>query len=364
MKFLPDQFFRLVTARVGAKLQYVLALCLLGLSACSTAFAIEQSIPFVRLSVEQGLSQVAVTTIVQDHAGFLWIGTQEGLNRYDGYEFIPFVPAPGEDASALQGWIETLLVADDGALWVGTKGKGLIRVDLVTGTLKHFRHDPENPDSLTSNRVWALFQDQLGAVWVGSDRGLNHISTLNWRIRHINLDGIGAADPGSVRVTSIAQNAAGYLWIATDGNGLVRLEPTSGQMLRFQRDGEGSTGLAEDRISKVFVDHKDRVWVGAYNGSLYRLDQGGYLLISLGQRLAEGSALAMGTIRDIYQDQAGRVWIGSDAGLGQWCDENQRFVHYIKNETDPRSLSDDRVTTLFQDSGGVLWVGTFGGLNK
>ena len=364
MKLLPSQVDKGTTPRMAIWPKWILVFLFLGVSACSTASAVEQSIPFARLSIENGLSQAAVTAIVQDHSGFLWIGTQEGLNRYDGYEFNPFVPAPGEDASTLQGWIETLLVADDGALWVGTKGQGLIRVDLVTGTLKHFRHDPENPDSLTSNRVWAIFQDQLGAVWVGSDRGLNHISTSQWRVRHIELDGIGATNPGSIRVTSIAQNAAGYLWIATDGNGLVRLEPASGQMLRFQRDGEGSGGFAEDRISKVFVDGKDRVWVGAYNGALYRLDQGGYLLISLGQRLAEGSALAMGTIRDVYQDQAGRVWVGSDAGLGQWCDENQSFVHYITNETDPRSLSDDRVTTLFQDSGGVLWVGTFDGLNK
>jgi signal transduction histidine kinase/ligand-binding sensor domain-containing protein/CheY-like chemotaxis protein len=364
MKCQPNQVDKLVTLWTIVWRKCLLAVRFLGLFAWATVFAAEQNIPFVRLSVEQGLSQIVVNSIVQDRTGFLWIGTQEGLNRFDGYEFTSFVPAAGEDASELQGWIETLLVAADGALWVGTKGKGLIRMDLVNGTLKRFQHDPGNPNSLASNRVWALYQDQDGDVWAGSDRGLDHISASQWLVSHIELEGIGAADPKNVRVTSIAQNAAGYLWIATDGNGLVRLEPASGQMLRFQRDGEGSAGLAEDRISKVFVDHQDRVWVGAYNGSLYRLDQGGYLLISLGPQLTEGYPFAVGRIRSIYQDQAGRIWVGSDAGLSEWAEDDQRFVHYLNNKTDPQSLSDNRVVALLQDVGGVLWVGTYDGLNK
>ncbi len=364
MKFHSNQIVELVTFRMTFWRQSLLAICLLGLSAWSTVFAAEQNIPFVRLSVEQGLSQIVVNSIVQDRTGFIWIGTQEGLNRYDGYEFTPFTPAPGEDASDLQGWIETLLVAADGALWVGTKGKGLIRMDLVNGTLKRFQHDPGNPNSLASNRVWALYQDQDGDVWVGSDRGLDHISASQWLVSHIELEGIGAADPENVRVTSIAQNAAGYLWISTDGNGLLRLDPTSGQVIRFEKDGKGFNSLSEERISKVFVDHQDRVWIGAANGALFRLDQGGYQLVTLGSQLAEGYPFAVGRIRSIYQDQAGRIWVGSDAGLSQWTEDDQRFVHYLNNKTDPQSLSDNRVVALLQDVGGVLWVGTYDGLNK
>ncbi|WP_456404627.1 two-component regulator propeller domain-containing protein [Thiolapillus sp.] len=326
-------------------------------------FAVGHNIPFVRLSVEQGLSQAAVTAIAQDHTGFLWVGTQEGLNRYDGYEFTPFVPAGGEDASVLEGWIEALLVDKDGALWVGTKGKGLVRVDLSAGTLKHFRHDPKVQDSLISDRVWVLHQDQTGDLWVGTEQGLNRLDASRHRLSRISLDSIHPADSGRIRVTSIARNAAGYLWIGTDGSGLLRFDPASGQLARFQKDGKASASLPEKRISKVFVDRQDQLWIGAYNGALYRMDKGGQL-ISLGQRLAEAHTQPVGMIRDIHQDQSGDIWLGSDAGLSRWISDGARFTWYANDHTDPRSLSDDRVTVLFQDLGGVLWVGTYDGLNK
>ncbi len=117
------QVVHTIVPRATVWREWLLTLCLLGLPGWERVFAIEHSIPFVRLSIEQGLSQAAVNAIVQDRVGYLWIGTQEGLNRYDGYEFTTVSFADAEITAILRGWIQALLVDDDGALWVGTKRK-------------------------------------------------------------------------------------------------------------------------------------------------------------------------------------------------------------------------------------------------
>ncbi len=338
---------------------------LLGLLFWTTAYAVKQSIPFVHLSIEQGLSQSTINSIAQDQTGYIWVGTQEGLNRYDGYRFHAFVAANAEDSALLSGWIEVLLMANDGALWVGTKGKGLMRVDPVSGTIEHYVRDPEAPSSLSSNRVWALYQDRKGRIWIGTDHGLNRIDAVQASPRRIHLDSPGSPDLDSLRITSITQDAAGTLWLGTDGDGLIRIDEEAHQAHRFYHDKVNlNTVLVNDRISKVYVDIRKRLWIGTYDGSLYRLDRNGTQLVTLGERLAVSHALDVGMIRDIFQDKAGNIWVASDGGLSQWNEGFQSFTRYIHEPINPRSLSENRVNSLFQDKGGVLWVGTYDGLNK
>ena len=328
------------------------------------AFALEQSIPFVRLSLEHGLSQAAVRSIAQDRTGFLWIGTQEGLNRYDGYDFSVFQPASGEDASLLQGWIETLLVDKAGALWVGTKHKGLVRVDLHEARLEQFQHDPLDPNSLSSNRIWTLHQDARGYLWVGTQSGLDRLDIEQRKIERIDISSTANFGSGGLRVTSIDQDSSGKLWVGTDGNGLMRLDPANGTLQFSRNEPDAPFSLQEDRIAKLFSDRQDRLWVGSYNGGLYRLDPGAERFINLTSQLRGRHNSAVGMVRDIFQDQSNHIWVGSDGGLCQWSDDARSFERYVHNRSNPLSLSENRVNALFQDRGGVLWVGTYNGLNK
>lgn len=342
-------------------LQRWFVICLLGWPAWSNVFALEQDIHFVRLSIEHGLSQAAIRSIIQDHTGYLWIGTQEGLNRYDGYDFATFEPAVGEDLGLLKGWIEVLLVDRSGALWVGTKRQGLVKIDLDKGSMTHFQHDPGNSRSLSSDRIWALHEDLHGDLWVGTEVGLDRLDVTQRRFTHINLDAPGQE---GIRVTSIDQDTAGNLWIATDGDGLLRFNPANDNIRHYRHDPDDPLSLSENRIAKVFIDRPERLWIGTYNGGLYRLDQGGERLVDFSRSLADAQLPAVGMVREIFQDRSGRIWVGSDGGLSQWVDTEQRFVRYIHERSKPLSLSENRVSTLFQDAGGVLWVGTYNGLNK
>lgn len=133
----------------------------------------EADLRFGKLSVLDGLSQSQVLTMAQDHNGFLWLGTQDGLNRYDGYRFQVF--RNDSDTFRLSdNHIQALLVDGNNILWIGTKEGGLMRWDLNSDLLQTFRHDPENPRSIGSDNVWTLFEDREGQIWLGTlGGGLN-----------------------------------------------------------------------------------------------------------------------------------------------------------------------------------------------
>ncbi len=328
------------------------------------AHAVAPSIPFVRLSPADGLSQATIISIAQDRDGYLWFGTQEGLNRYDGYGFTSFTPMESWDGAPLQGWIQTLLVDRDGMLWVGTKSLGLVRIDPDSGASVRFLHAPQDPHSLSNDGVRALFQDAAGTLWVGTEHGLNRLNPKGRGLEQFH--GGASSTPGldELRITSIAQDTLGYLWLGTDGAGLVRLNPTDGSERRFRHDPSDPSSLAEDRVSKVFVDDQDRVWVGTYSKGLGRLDRVDGALVHFTHRSESPRTLTAGIVRDIFQDLAGRIWVGSDGGLNKWLDDDQGFARYTHDRGNPLSLSDNRINSLYQDRGGVLWVGTYNGLNK
>ena len=150
----------------------LMASLLLGAWGWENVSASRGTIPFLRVSLQEGLSQAAVHAIVQDKEGYMWFGTQEGLNRFDGYEFKTFLNEQTDSNSLSHNWVYALLVDRDGVLWVGTNGGGLNRFDFLSGQFKRFQHDPDDPFSLSNDRVRDLYEDSSGNLWVGTDGGV------------------------------------------------------------------------------------------------------------------------------------------------------------------------------------------------
>ena len=343
---------------------HALLLILIGMSGSISVIAQDQNIPFIRISIKDGLSQAAVNSIIQDQVGYLWVGTQEGLNRYDGYEFTPFDIKDGDKDNILQGWIKDLLIDRDGIMWVATKQQGLVKIDLLTNTHVHFRHDPEDPETISDDRIWSLFMDVKGKLWIGTDRGINCYDPQKQSFIRFNDITSTVLKVASQRVTSIDEDASGYLWIATDGTGLIRFDPRSAKEMQYENTHGEHVGFAETRISKVFIDREGRVWIGTYENGLYRLDSIDGELVHYTHDSDNKRSLATGMVRDICQDQDGHIWVGSDGGLNRWIDGTSGFIKYVHDRANPHSLSENRVNTVFQDRGGVIWVGTYDGLNK
>ncbi len=325
-----------------------------------------RSIRFDRISVEQGLSAGTVGCLLQDSTGFIWIGTQDGLNRYDGTRFVVLKHDPDDPATLTHNWAQALVEDPSGDLWVGTLGGGLNRWHRATDSLTHYRHDPEDPISLSGDRVWALLRDRAGTLWVGTDQsGLNRFEEdgMFERFRH------DPEDPASLsgdRLRALYEDRTGRFWIGTLGAGLNLFDREAGAFTRLRHDPADPTSLSDDSVRSILEDESGTLWVGTLGG-LNRLDPDTLTFKRLILDPADPANLTKNRIRALYEDRDGRLWVGTDSGLylRQVDGAGESFVNYGHRQEDSTSLSFDRVMSIYQDRGGVLWVGTEGsGLNK
>jgi signal transduction histidine kinase/ligand-binding sensor domain-containing protein len=333
-------------------------------------------IPFVRLSLEQGLSSGTVNGILQDRAGFLWLGTQDGLNRYDGYEFHVYRNDPGTTSSLPANWIADLAEDPSGDLWVATEGGGLAHWHRSTDVFTRYRQDPADPASLPSDQLRVLHVTAAGTLWIGTfQSGLARFAGDGRGFETFRHD---PNDPSSLsddRVRAIHEDRAGNLWVGTLGGldfvagGEPRRDPARREeisFVRFRHDREDPSSLTDDRVYAILEDSAGDLWVGTEKG-LNRRRDGGFVRIHPDP--ADPEALADGWVTGLLEDRSGRLWIGTDGGLhvrrpGR-DGEKAAFLRYRHDALDLRSLSSDRVLALFQDRGGVLWAGTqSGGVNK
>ncbi len=325
-----------------------------------------RAIRFERISIEQGLSQATVTCILQDATGFIWIGTQDGLDRYDGYRFRVFSNDPGAPSTIASNWVFALVEDPSGDLWIGTRGGGLNRWQRERDAFSSYRHDPEDPHSLSGDQVRALLLDRQGKLWVGTEQsGLNRFDPSTGRAERFRH---GADDPQSLpddRIRALHQDRSGAIWVGTLG-GLARLDQGGG-FARFENDPADPSSLSDDRVRSILEDREGALWVGTFGG-LNRLEAGrtpkeGFERFV--HAAADPASLSENRTRVLFEDSAGRLWIGTDGGLSLFDRASESFVRYRDQAGDSRSLANDRVSAIYQDSGGVLWVGTQGGgLNK
>jgi signal transduction histidine kinase/ligand-binding sensor domain-containing protein len=317
-------------------------------------------VAFEHISVEHGLSQSSVNAVLQDSRGFMWFGTDDGLNRYDGYDFVVY-QADGDSDLALSHDTVTSLIEDgSGGLWIGTRG-GLDRFDLETARFSHYRHDEEDPQSLVDNEVLVLYQDRARRLWVGTSGGLDRFDPDEEQFVHCRAD---AGDPRSLpdnRVMSIYEDGSGVLWIGT-WRGLSRWNPDDNSFTRYQLAPEDATELGHNAVQSIVEDSRGTLWVGTGGSGFYRFDRlaGQFSQFLVDPRDVGG--LAQNDVRSIWEDQTGTLWLGTDgSGLYQFDRDENQMIPYRKDPQDSGSLSSNYVNTIYESSRGVLWIGTSGG---
>jgi len=319
---------------------------------------------FQHLGLEDGLSQATVNVSFQDSLGFMWFGTQEGLNRFDGYEFTVFQPRHDSPSSISHDFVRAILETSDGVLWIGTDG-GLNRLHRASDSFEHFRHDPDDPQSLSDDRIRALIEDEAGRLLIGTDGGgLNRFNPRTGRFEQFIHD---PSDPTSLsgdRVRDVLLDRSGAIWVATDGNGLNRMDPETGTFQHFQQEHDDPTGLQTNRVTALFEDTSGTLWIGTYDAGVYLLDRTRLEFEHFAHEEGEPGSLSADGVRSIFQDSTGRIWLGTDAGINEWDPSTRTWTVHRHNPTDRFSLKHDRVTSVYEDRGGVLWVGTYAGLSR
>ncbi len=326
---------------------------------------------FTHLSVEDGLSQNDGRQILQDQVGFIWIGTQDGLNRYDGYEFKVYTYDPDDNTGLSDDFITALYEDRSGTLWVGTKNGGLNKFDLTTGQFTRYRHDPDDPHSLSHDNVQAIYEDQSGILWIGTrGGGLNKFDRDTGQFVPYQHDPDNPHSLSHDAVSSLAEYPAGILWIATEGGGLNRFDLRSNQadtgyFVRYRHDANNPNSLSDDTVWSIYLDRSGILWLGTEKGGLNRFDPETEQFSHYQHDPHDPTSISHDEIEAITEDDSGDLWIGTlGGGLNKFDRETGIFITYQHNADDPGSLSHDTVDSVYFDRAGTLWVGTVGkGIN-
>lgn len=208
---------------------------------------------FETLRDAESIDHQAITALAQDARGPIWIGTQTGLVRYDGYHFRKFVHKPEAPFSLAGDFIYSLYAAADGRIWVGTFNDGVSVFDPGTERFEHFRHDEKVPDSLGGGRIWTLTSDGAGGMWFATDQGLDHLPSGSSRFAHFRH----GTQPRSLmanQVRSLLRDKTGHLWVGSS-SGLQRLGP----------DGKNFDTIVTGRdVRSLFQAQDGKLWLGTF----------------------------------------------------------------------------------------------------
>jgi len=297
-----------------------------------------------------------VTAMVRDPSGILWLGTQSGLLRYDGYRFKQFQFDP-KNPSGIGGNFITALAAGHGKIWIGTNNDGLSVMDPLSETFQQFRHDPANPDAISDDSVLSLAVAS-DAVWVGTAAGLNRFTPDNGNFSHFLVPGNAVNSANLNRVRALLIDRQGDLWVGTHG-GLRHKSAAALEVSDFQGAGGAFNGQA---VMSFLHAADDTLWVGTRQHGLVRMQRDGTSLQRISSTNGAANArMFSDRVQAIVQPNPAQMWVATTVGMHVIDSQTMALQHYYKHDKNViGSLSFDAIGTLLMD-GEMLWIGTWGG---
>ncbi len=378
--------------------------------AFSSAYSQNQDFRFTHLTTDNGLSQSNVTCILQDDKGFMWFGTFNGLNRYDGYDFEVFHVRPNDSQSLSHNYISALFQDHNGYLWVGTSD-GLNRYDQKTNGFKYYEHEADSPQSLSDNQIETIFEDGQGRLWIGTRNGglelfdpesesfIHHFHEENgkkslssnfirvlfedsdrnlwiahWNgaidifnesrneITQLSVDGKKLTDSP---ITAIVESPGNNIWIGTQGDGLYRIKHENGNVLQLAHYSSSSTNensISSDIVLCLMLDRQNKLWIGTEDKGINILDIETNTVQHCKHDPFDQSSLNHDSIWSIYEDRAGNVWVGTYAyGINLLTRRKSYFHHYKHYPGNNEGLRHNMVNSFIEDKQNNLWIATDGG---
>jgi ligand-binding sensor domain-containing protein len=328
----------------------------------SASTAQDDYLIFSQLSIDEGLSQSIVSCITQDHQGFMWFGTEDGLNRYDGYD-IKIIRHEPDNPNSLS-YNEILCIMEDrrGYMWIGTFNGGLNQYDPTTRQFKHYRNDPSDATSLSHDIVRVVYEDRAGNILVGTDTGLNVLDRETGKFRRYMHDPNALGTLSSDSILSILEDKQGTLWVGTNGGGLNWLDLNDTEFEHFEATLDNGNCLGHQTIRSLCEDGAGPLWVGTDGGGLVKINPDRNNHQCYLHDPADPSSLSNNRIYAIYEDQNGIIWVGTDdGGLLRMNPATDSFTAYVNDPNDSSSITYNQIRAIFEDRSGVIWVGTYGG---
>ncbi|MDB5121495.1 MAG: histidine kinase [Sphingobacteriales bacterium] len=372
------------------------------------AYAQNINLKFKHIGLEEGLSQTNVICIHQDRQGFMWFGTRDGLNRYDGNKFKIYRNDPGNASSLSNNFIQSIFEDSEGNLWFGTIGGGLNLYNKSTDNFTSYKADKKAKNSISSNYINCIKEDRFGKLWVGTTEGLNAFDKKTKKFSHYFYNKNNSESISDDNVSDVCEDYKGNLWIATFHGGLNVYNRESQTFTRYKHDDQNQSSIASNHLWRLYEDKNKRLWIcnrgegldlfdpktksfihfkhdeknanslcnntvlsisetngslwiGTENGgvSIFNYDKG--VFVNIKKDDIDNSSINNNSIHSIYCDKDGNMWLGTfNAGLNFYSKNANTFKHY-KHTSSSFSLNNNFVLSLFEDSKGRFWIGTDGG---
>lgn len=346
-------------ARISCWLMLVLQVIV-----CIPGFTQQQNLKFEHLNSDQGLSQSNITCILQDSRGFMWFGTTDGLNKYDGYTFTVYRNDRTNQNSLSNNLITDMVEDPTGNLWIATGGGGLNKFQRGSEKFTRYTHNTDNQHSIAADNVISLLQDNQGNLWIGTEgNGIDLFDETTQRFTHHAHDKNSRNSLGNDFVRDIFEDSRHNIWVGTNG-GLQLFDPKNVSFKSFQEQNL-SKALNKNSVWAIFEDKKQNLWLGTYGGGLRLFNSAeGTFRVFIHDPKNQNS-LSNNFITSITDDDAGNLWIGTEnGGLSIYNHEKGTFRNYEHSEIENTTLSSNSINCIYKDSKSDLWIGTYnGGVN-
>ncbi len=325
-------------------------------------FAQGNEFQFTNYTAEDGLSLSAVTKIIQDDKGFLWFGTYNGLNRYDGYNFKIFLPDPSNSSSISNHSIWALFKDSKGFIWVGTLD-GLNRYDLKTEQFYKYKNNPNDPTSISDNNITSVFEDKSGTIWIGTLNGLNKYNREKDNFTVIKKVSDRLSENSINTVTCIQEDYQGNLWLGT-WNGLTCMQKDGKVIKQFFSENNDSKIINYREIPALFEDNENNLWIGTDGNGLKKYNPGTGKIITYSSVPGDPHTLSNSSITVMFKDKSGNFWIGTRDGLNLYDYKSDNFTRILHDPLKPLSIISNEILSIKEDNTGLVWIGSAGGLSR
>lgn len=361
---------------------------------------------FDRYTTIDGLSSNTITCITKDNEGFIWIGTIDGLNRFDGNSFKIYHPQSDNPTSISDSWINDIC-SDNDYLWVGTPN-GLNKFDKATEQFKKYRFDPDNNYTISNDFVTVLYHGKKNEIWVGTEDGLNLFDKTTEKIKRYKRDSKDTLATLSHNfIKALYEDKEGYLWIGTHGGGLNRYDKKNNEFKHYRYEQANPFSLSNDFIEGIVEDSTGNLWIATRGGvnkfekknevfyyyknnpfsnnsipgnNVKAISKGIDQLLWFGIN-PEGISIydpfkntftnllnnlddvsSVENISKIFYDDKGSTWISSSSGISIYNKNKWKFNHYKNTPNDSNSLINNEVISICDDADGNAWIATKAGL--
>ncbi|MEZ2335423.1 two-component regulator propeller domain-containing protein [Mucilaginibacter sp. RCC_168] len=321
-----------------------------------------QPLHFQRIGSRSNLSELNINTILQDSYGFIWVGTLDGLNRFDGNKFKVFQNNITDSTSISNNYVNHIAEDKDGNLWIATMGGGLNKYDRKKNRFYHYLHNKKEANTVASNNLTGLVLDKDGNLWISYlEDGLDEFKISQNKFTHYKHNNTDHNTLSDNKTRTIYLDSHNNLWIGTISGGLNLFNIQTKTFTSFKHDDKVAGSISSNYITCVFEDSSHHIWAGTWdNGGLNLYDGNTGTFKNFKNIPGNSNSISGNYIQAIAEDSNQNLWIGiNNGGISIFNYAANKFMTHLHDDIDNTSIASNSVNAILKDKTGNMWVGTF-----